>query len=301
MDRDFATDVTHHWTSFRDAEVDKWDKYFAEALSGRGQEHEDTLWWRISDRDSFDLLKILCRDKAGVRVLEPACGSGGTSLALPKHLDVANIILMDGSPNALRFAKDLIPRSLRDRVTIVRGDAFCLPFKDRSFDIVWNVGVIEHYLKPAIVDLASEMLRVARQDGFVVLGIPNRHSAAVLKAYVLGTKWGRRWLKFLRGYRFDTEILYGNQEIAELLSRSFDVDVKITYGGSLLWVGADERLVRIADRLFRGSMLSFLTFFVLSPHRCSNHAAARGLQRSFVQPTLDRTAIAAPRNEYHER
>jgi SAM-dependent methyltransferase len=232
-------------------------------LKGCGQEHEPSLWWRISDRDSFAIIQELFSDRESISVLEPACGSGGTSILLDRFIPLEKLCLLDASSNALEFARTLVPEHLRDRVECFQGDAFELPFATASFDLCWNVGVIEHYPAPLLLDIVREMLRVTKPDGRVVVGIPNRHSIATLKALLLGTSFARRQLEFIPGYRFDTERLYGNRDLARIFRDGLCAEVEIRFGGNALWVGAPEPLVALTDKMMPRSCFSFLSFFIL--------------------------------------
>lgn len=59
----------------------------------------------------------------------------------------------------------------------VQGDAFALPFPDTNFDLVYSVGMIEHFSTEEQLRLVKEMWRVTRQD--LILAIPNYDSASV--------------------------------------------------------------------------------------------------------------------------
>lgn len=244
-------------------EAAKWSAYFDEALQQRGQEHEASLWWRVSDVDSLAIAKACLADVDHPAICEPACGSGGTSILLAQAVDARDLTLVDISPSALEFARSLLPRQLAASTHMVEGDAFHLPMEDGRFDLTWNVGVIEHYPPDQIVALVREMHRVARPGGAVLVAFPNRRALATLKAALLGSRFGRRWLTRVPGYRFDTEILYGTGTLARLLERAFGTRVEVRYAGNPLWVGAPEWLVRWTQRVWPRSPFSFLAFLIL--------------------------------------
>ncbi len=252
-----------HSTDAAAFEKEKWDIYFKEALNGEGQEHEKSLWWNISDRDSLEVVRELFPAGRPISVLEAGCGSAGTSLLLAKHFPVSRLSLVDVSENALLFARHLTEPELRPRVEYIHSDIVAMPFPDGLFDLVWNVGVIEHYSPEMIGHIVKEMLRVTRPGGVVVAAIPNRNSIAVLKAWLLGTRFGQTVLKLVPGYRFDTEILYGNVELMKLLHKATGHSCELTFGGNLLWVGAPERLVALSDRFLKRSRFSFLSFLII--------------------------------------
>lgn len=54
----------------------------------------------------------------------------------------------------------------------LNADIFCLPFKDNSFDGIWNVGVMEHFYPSDIDRLLAEFHRVLKPGGKLVLFWP---------------------------------------------------------------------------------------------------------------------------------
>ena len=51
----------------------------------------------------------------------------------------------------------------------VTGSCCALPFADNSFDGVWTIGVLHHLSDQEVRKTVSEMLRVCRSDGYVVV------------------------------------------------------------------------------------------------------------------------------------
>jgi ubiquinone/menaquinone biosynthesis C-methylase UbiE len=101
------------------------------------------------------------RDNA--TVLEAGCGTGQTlSLFCSRHTAIG----LDISRNALLIAKN-------NSTAAIQGDIFCIPLKDRTCDLVYNSGVIEHFKEPRNRDAVSEMERVTKKGGLVVIIVPN--------------------------------------------------------------------------------------------------------------------------------
>lgn len=244
-------------------EAQKWSAYFDVALDGAGQEHEDTLWWRVSDEHSFDIVEELVGTAGPIGVCEPACGSGGTSIKLVERFDLSELVLLDISPSAVAFAKSLVPPDLADRCEVVQGDAFATELPDDRFDLVWNVGVVEHYLPDQILDMVGEMFRITKPGGTMLIAYPNKKSVATLKAAFLGSRLGRRFAAWVPGYRFDTEILYSDSFLARLVAERTGGTTAVRYAGSALWVGAPTILVRLEQSIFPRSRFSFLSFLAV--------------------------------------
>lgn len=242
-----------------------WDNYFAEAIEGKGQESEiDTsLWWKIPDRDVTKLVTNLFSGKEAISVLEAGCGSGVTSFYLSRYITLNNLVLLDISLNALNYAKLLEDKSLNGKVEYIEGNIFNLVSLNRSFDLVWNIGLIEHYQPDEIIKIVHQMYNVTSPQGYMIIGIPNRNSIAVKKAAILGSNFGKKFLTKIRGYRNTSEILYSNAFIKNLIQKELQENVEIHYGGSPLWVGAPTFLVKFFDNFLHFKKAAFLTFFVV--------------------------------------
>lgn len=71
-----------------------------------------------------------------------------------------------------------------ESLMIAQGDSFSLPFRDNTFDLVFNSGVIEHYDGETRHRLLKEMARTTRPRGYVCVRLPNRF-------HVLDPLWAR--------------------------------------------------------------------------------------------------------------
>lgn len=106
----------------------------------------------------------------GSRVLEAGCGTGRLSI----HLAIsyrAQCWGVDYSWQGIGFARELAER-MAGSVRLVLGDLCRLPAKDDSFDVVFADSVLEHV--PEYQVALSEMARVVRPGGVVVVTVPNR-------------------------------------------------------------------------------------------------------------------------------
>jgi SAM-dependent methyltransferase len=96
-------------------------------------------------------------------VLEAGCGTGQT---LPLFCSRHTTIGLDRSPKALSIAHPNCD-------TLIQGDIFHIPLKDGACDLVYNSGVIEHFMEPNNKKAVSEMVRVTKKGGFLVIIVPN--------------------------------------------------------------------------------------------------------------------------------
>lgn len=106
----------------------------------------------------FDFCRWIFRTYAPESSLEVGCGSGVTSL--PYAMNGCEVMLLDISRYALKTAKRIY-RAFGLDAEFVLGDAFKMPFRDGSFDLVHNAGVLEHFPPIKLVEIIEEMTRVS--------------------------------------------------------------------------------------------------------------------------------------------
>ncbi len=144
------------------------------ALAGR---YED--WYsregRRADILEKDLLgKLLHSFPRARSVLEVGCGTGHfTRWMAEKGLDAVGMDISEPMLNEARRRGG--PRYLS-------GDALCLPFMDRSYDVTALITTLEFLSDPARA--LAEAVRVARQG--VLLGVLNRWSLLALRHRLCG-------------------------------------------------------------------------------------------------------------------
>ena len=112
------------------------------------------------------------------RILEAGCGSGKFSICFA--IMGFNVVAMDFSGSICKNLKETVEeaqRSYNIEIEVVRGDLEKLCFKDDTFDLVFNEGVVEHWLKrEERINVIKEMARVTKKGGYVAIIVPNgRH------------------------------------------------------------------------------------------------------------------------------
>lgn len=242
-------------------EKDLWDGYFAEALDDKGQEVETLPFWNHLDAALSDEVRLGLKEPASV--LEAGCGAGGSSYKLSQVLSTNRLALLDISDKALDFARTLENTGKAKKTDFFEGSVFDLSAFYNEFDLVWNVGLIEHYPKEQIRKIAIEMYRAVKPGGKLFIGMPNKLSIAVLKAALLGSSWARKYLKGISGYRNSTENLYGAEEIQSLLAESLEREVQLSYVGCPLNVGAPSFMVEPTAQLKWARFFRFLVCFTI--------------------------------------
>jgi len=108
----------------------------------------------------------------GTRALD--VGSGPAHDSLPLAERGFQVTGVDLSRNGLLAGRDLYRREGR-RLDAARADVRSLPFRDGSFDFVWNAGVLEHFEDADVLQVLREMRRVTKPGGVVLAVVPNRY------------------------------------------------------------------------------------------------------------------------------
>lgn len=129
-------------------------------------------------------------DVKGKTILEVGAGTGRDSFRLAQMAEC--VYVLDYAENAIRII-DSLNKSSPYKVVPLRGDAFKLPFRDESFDIVFHQGLLEHFRNPK--DILKENYRVLKSGGFVIVDVPQRWHIYTLVKHILISidKWFAGW------------------------------------------------------------------------------------------------------------
>ena len=135
----------------------------------------DAAWRRLAVREALH-----GRNRADVRVLDVATGTGDLALAL-RAAGAAEVTGLDFSAPMLAEAKRKEAVAAGDRrITWVEGDAMALPFPHASFDAVTVAFGLRNM--PSYRSALREMARVIRPDGTLVCLETTPFRAPVLRA-----------------------------------------------------------------------------------------------------------------------
>lgn len=134
------------------------------AYFDRLAEVEDAHWWALGMwRLASYWLDAALGDRRGLTALDIGCGAGLTITRLSQRREVARVVGLDPSPEALAWARR------RHDGPLVRGGAIELPFPDRSFDLVTCFDVLQHLPEGRDVRAAAEVRRVLRPGGVALI------------------------------------------------------------------------------------------------------------------------------------
>lgn len=145
-------------------------------------------------------------------MLEAGCGTGRLSNLLAREFGRSEVIGIDISENSIRMSNRLKNHLGLSNASFVLCDMFNMPFRDDSFDFVFNEGVIEHYGlegSPTYEDALKEMIRVAKRGGTILAGVPNWFNFP----HTL-YKWMLK--KRNKSFKYDYEKSFRHSELAEV-------------------------------------------------------------------------------------
>jgi ubiquinone/menaquinone biosynthesis C-methylase UbiE len=147
----------------------------------------------------------------GSKVLEAGCGTGQTLALLSERHDT---IGLDISQAALNLARSNCKNP-------VLGSIFHIPFKNNTFDLVYNSGVIEHFKDPKNVAAIQEMARVTKSSGRVIIIVPN--------TFCIWYKVGKYVAVMMRNFEFGYEEDYSPKRLETAVRRA-GLEIEKTFG-----------------------------------------------------------------------
>lgn len=130
-----------------------WNQSMADALEQWG---EGSVW------EEIQYLLINCHGK----VLDIACGPGGTMRLLAKYpdlelhgIDISDLLINQATKKGI------------DPTHVRVGDATCMPYEDNAFEYGYSIGSLEHFTEQGILDMLGECKRVASKTTFHMIPI----------------------------------------------------------------------------------------------------------------------------------
>ena len=106
------------------------------------------------------------------KALHAGCGSGQVDINLAKKTELT---ALDISPKALLKYSNFHD----DNVEIIHGDIFKMPFNKKKFNIIFNLGVMEHFSEVQIQKILLEFKRTLKDDGTIILFWPPQYGLSV--------------------------------------------------------------------------------------------------------------------------
>ena len=222
--------------------------------------------WQTKDIPEWDylsqiILEILLQEGGCIaekRVLEAGSGSGRISSKLAAL--GAEVTLLDISSNALKLAQKMYAKNQLPG-NFVMASIFEMPLIAGYFDIVWNAGVIEHYLAQEQVDILKEIGRVVNKKGTIIT--LNPYAKSTLHSI------GKAIIERLVEYPFGREIPVISLEDWALKSNLNLTKAEYSVGFILLFIGAFKRLSLLPGGIIFGPILRVLNKLFCRLHESS--------------------------------
>ena len=107
------------------------------------------------------------------KVLHAGCGSGQVDVDIAKKCELT---ALDISPKALQ---KYLNCHKENNISLKHGDIFNLPFKDKTFNIIFNLGVMEHFNERDINRILLEFKTKLDDQGKIILFWPPEYGVSV--------------------------------------------------------------------------------------------------------------------------
>jgi len=121
----------------------------------------------------------------GKKILELGAGSGSDIVYLAAK--GADAYGLDFSAKSLESIKYWAKKK-KTKVTTIKGDIQKLPFRVNSFDLVYSVGLMEHF--PETTALLKKQLKIVKPSGYLIVDVPQKYTLYTIAKHLrmkLGT------------------------------------------------------------------------------------------------------------------
>lgn len=111
--------------------------------------------------------------KKGSKILHAGCGTGHVDSIISQKFDLS---ALDISKEAIAQYEQNVPHVK----TLHHSSIFNTGFEGNSFDGIYNLGVMEHFTVDEILEILTEMKRILKINGSIVLFWPHRWGSSVI-------------------------------------------------------------------------------------------------------------------------
>ena len=112
-----------------------------------------------------------------LRVLDLGCGSGRHVVYLKQQ--GFHVIGLDSAPHGLQLTQAWLEEEMLAAPLVLADAHDPLPFPDAAFDAIVCIKVIHHGLRGRVLGAVSEIRRILRPGGMLLLGVPGRKKRMV--------------------------------------------------------------------------------------------------------------------------
>jgi len=206
-----------------------WDSFWANHASSDNLYHR--LLWLVRFLFSSAYAHRIARVSGtlkSARLLEIGCGSARTLHYLDGRYIDSSCFALDLSLKAIQLVHQISPNF---HSTI--GNAFYLPLIDSYFDVLFSIGLIEHFSRQQAFEIMQEKIRVTRTGGLVGVVVPWKSSIYNL---IVRKAFGRHW-------PFGEENPFRRKELANFLESLGlqDIQIIVIFGTTLIGIGTQNK------------------------------------------------------------
>jgi SAM-dependent methyltransferase len=139
-----------------------WDSYYARPYRTAS----------LTRKHTASVLVNLMRSNGGVRgsILEVGGAYSCFSDQILNEVTPARYDVVDNNQLGLDLLKSRYPRD--NRVSVIRGDVLSMPQPERLYDIVFSVGLIEHFDPPETASAVAAHFKYLRPSGTLIITFP---------------------------------------------------------------------------------------------------------------------------------
>jgi pseudaminic acid biosynthesis-associated methylase len=160
--------------------VDVWAKDFGKAYTDR-----NVIDWQ----ERLPAFKTMLEGLSIKSVLEVGCNRGHNLRAIAEMLSDAYLVGVEPNDYAIKIAKNA-----GDNIYVIKGDASNLPFKERSFELVFTAGVLIHIPPAELEKVLKEIYRTSSKYILAVEYYSEQEEEIVYRGQT-GLLWKRPFLK----------------------------------------------------------------------------------------------------------
>lgn len=192
------------------------------------------LWnyqWRIFSQKIYlkinkgvikEILKITNGDLRGKKILEVGAGSGSDVIDLTKR--GAQCFALDFSKESINICQKLAKQERVD-IKAILADCRQIPIESDYFDLVFSVGLVEHFKDP--IPVLREQLRVLKKGGFLIIDVPQKYNLYTIV---------KRIRMLLGSFPFGWETEYSVNDLKRI-AREADIKIVRFYGRDSAFLG----------------------------------------------------------------
>lgn len=197
----------------------EWDKYWTKKKT-----NSQTVYRTIASVYRSLIIKrtlnyfISQEFKKDSKLLHAGSGAGQVDKDLIKKYDIT---ALDISKEALKLYR----KENGEKSKLVAASIFEIPFKNSTFDGIYNLGVHEHFTGPENQKIFKEFKRVLKPDGKIVLFWPPKYGLSVMflnsTHFVLNDVLGRK----IRFHPEEISLIESKKQVVSVLK---DAGFKVT-------------------------------------------------------------------------